>query len=400
MTTPRLRLARWLVPVAVLAMVLAVASLRASLANAAPSLPKLTAAQLLVKVAQADVQSLSGVVRTSTELGLPALPDTGGELGPQTLLSGQHTLRIYLDGPQRQRVDLLGDLAESNLVHNGRDVWQWSSSTNKATHTRLPALPPRGPGQQPDRPKMPAGSPQALAQMLLDKVGPSTRVTVGTAATVAGRPAYDLRLAPKTADSLVERADLYVDAATGLPLRGTILARGSSKPAVDVGFTSIKFGAPPAKVFKFSAPAGAKVCERSVPQPGWTAKAPSDKDWPSDAVPGPNRRDKVHPDKAHPNPWGPRHGGPAGNTTFTGPRVHGSGWATAVEIRGLPEGTTSDPRLTALLKGARTATGRFGSGKLITTRLLTVLITDDGRVFAGPVTAPELLRIANAAGPR
>lgn len=389
MTVARSRLARWLVPFAVVALVLGVAGLRATLANAAPSLPKLTAAQLLAKVAQADVKSLSGTVRTSADLGLPPLPSTEGELGPQALLSGEHTLRVFFDGPQRQRVDLLGRLAETKLVHNDRDLWYWSSSANKATHTRLPALPADLPGTKMDPRKMPAGTPQAFAQMLIDAITPTTQVSVGTAATVAGRPAYDLRLTPKTADSLIKHADLYVDSATGLPLRATVLARGASKPAIDVGYTKITFSAPAASVFKFSAPAGAKVTEKTFPGLGCLRGLPHpDKAWPRDAVPGPNRSGKARPDKARPPGAG------------DGPRVHGSGWATAVEIRGLPAGSTSDPRFALLLKGARTETGRFGSGKVLTTRLLTVLITDDGRIFAGAVTVPALLRIANAAGPR
>lgn len=387
MTAVRVRTARWFVPFAVLALVLGVAGLRATLASATPSLPELTAAQLLAKVAQADVQSLSGVVRSSNDLGLPALPDTGGELGLQSLLSGEHTLRVYFDGPQRQRVDLLGRLAESKLVHNGRDVWQWSSSTNTATHLRLPALPTTRHGTGPGGHKTPGATPQALAQMLLGAIGPSTQVSVGTAATVAGRSAYDLRLAPKSADSLIERADLYVDSATGLPLRATVLARGAGKPAVDVGYTQLTLGAPAASVFMFSAPAGAKVTQRSLPAP-----PPGGKILPHGA----------HPDKGWPGQAMPLDGeGMARPQLGAGaPRLHGSGWATAVEIRGLPAGATADPRLSVLLRSARTESGRFGSGKLLTSRLLTVLITDDGRIFAGPVTAPALLRIANAAGPR
>ena len=40
--------------------------------------------------------------------------------------------------------------------------------------------------------------------------------------------------------------------------------------------------------------------------------------------------------------------------------------------------------------------GAFGTGKLLRTRLLSVLQTDDGRVFVGAVTPAELLRVAGA----
>ncbi len=367
MTRTRSQLTRWTVPVAVLATVLAVAGWRTSVASAAPALPRISAAQLLAKVANSHVQSLSGVVQTTTNLGLPALPDTGGALSPQALLSGRHTLRVYLDGPDRQRVDLLGTLAETNLVHNGGDIWQWSSTTNKATHSRLPALPT---GRQAlGRAHSPAGTPQALAQQLLDAVDPTTSVSVGTAAIVAGRSAYDLRLAPKTGDSLIQRADLYVDAATGLPLRATVLARGASKPAIDVGFTSIALRAPAAKVFRFTAPAGAKLTEGAPP---------------SSADSEPKRSGGLMRFGRTPS-------------AASGAKVLGSGWSAVAELRSGPV-STADRQLNLLLRGAPAVTGRFGSGRLITTRLLTVLITDDGRIFAGAVTRQALLRTADSAG--
>jgi outer membrane lipoprotein-sorting protein len=356
----------------VVALLAAVAGWRATLAGAAPSLPRLTAAQLLSKVAQARVDKMSGVVRTNTDLGLPALPDTGGALTPRSLLSGTHTLRIYLNGPDRQRVDLLGTLAQSSLVHDGRDLWTWSSATNEATHTRLPAMPASARAGK----HAPEGSPQALAQQLLDAIGPTTTTTVGTTASVAGRAAYDLRLAPKTAGSLVKQADLFVDAATGLPLRVTVLARQASRPAIDVGFTSITLAAPPARVFTFTAPRGAKVKEAPLPSVVGRPALPGD--------PGLDRGLT-------------RHGSASPLTPASGPRVLGTGWTRVLEIRGLPAGTLSDPRLQALLRGAPTAKGTFGTGRLLTTALLSALITDDGRVFVGAVTPQALVRTANSA---
>lgn len=401
------RRARWIVPLMIVAVLSAVAVGRASLAGAAPALPRLTAAQLLAKVAQAHVEQMSGVVRTSTDLGLPSLPDAGGGgLTPQALLSGTHTLRVYLDGPDRQRVDLLGKLAETNVVHNGRDLWTWSSSTNKATHTRLPAKPagrlpgglpggmPGGmPGRYPDRPGAPdraGATPQALAQRLLETVGPTTSVSVGNAATVAGRSAYDLRLAPKSTDSLVNQADLFVDSRTGLPLRVTVLARGDTRPAIDIGFRSISFKAPAAKVFAFTAPHGAKVQEQAVPHGAGSAGQrgnPGDAGDPGD--PGLDR-DLMKPRDPRLPPAAPL-------AAANGPRVLGTGWAQVVEFRGLPAGALGDNRLRGVLQGARSVTGTFGSGRLLTTTLLTALITDDGRVFLGAVTPSALVRTANTA---
>lgn len=357
MTPPRNSLSRWLAPVAVLAVVLSVAGVRASVAGAAPALPGISATALLAKVAQTKVEALSGVVHTSTDLGLPALPDTGGALSPQALLAGRHTLRVFLAGPERQRVDLLGTLAETTFVHAGRDAWQWSSSTNKATHTLLPA--PAAGGHEATSP---VGTPQALAAQLLAAVDPTTEVTVGTAATVAGRSAYDLRLSPTSKDSLVERADLYVDAENGLPLRVTILARNTAHPAVDVGFDSIDLRTPPARIFSFAAPAGAKVTQAPLPQ----------------------AQGGTHHDAMQRPP-----------AAGAQPVVRGTGWTSVVEIEGVGAMAQAG-QLQLLLRGAAPVTGTFGSGRIISTRLLTVLLTDDGRIFAGAVTRQVLLKTANA----
>jgi hypothetical protein len=43
---------------------------------------------------------------------------------------------------------------------------------------------------------------------------------------------------------------------------------------------------------------------------------------------------------------------------------------------------------------SRPVTGAYGSGRLITSSVLTALVLDDGRVLVGAVPAPELERAA------
>ncbi len=398
--------ARWTVPLILAAVLAAMVVGRATLAGASPALPRLTAAQLLIKVSQTHVDAMSGVLRTSSDLGLPSLPDVGRGLTPQALLSGKHTLRVYLDGADRQRVDLLGTLAERKLVHNGRNLWMWSSSTNQATHATLPVeATQRGAGgrtgHQLRRSAMvhPVdATPQAIADRLLQAVGPTTTVSAGSAATVAGRSAYDLRLSPKSADSLIQQADLFVDSATGLPLRVTVLARGATNPAIDIGFTSITFKAPPARVFTFTAPPGVKVHESAgLPDmaglPGILGlSGPDGMDGPDGTAHG--TKPPVRPG----NPGLDR--GllkPHAALAHLAPKVLGSGWTAVVEVEGLPSGGLGGTPFSVILQGARKVTGTFGSGRVLTTTLLTVLITDDGRVFAGAVTPAVLVRTANTA---
>ncbi|HMO10770.1 MAG TPA: hypothetical protein PKB06_04555 [Actinotalea sp.] len=45
----------------------------------------------------------------------------------------------------------------------------------------------------------------------------------------------------------------------------------------------------------------------------------------------------------------------------------------------------ADPTLSALLAGMPRVTGDWGSGRLLSTNLLTVMVTDDGRTLIGAV---------------
>jgi len=80
----RRKAARYVVPVAVVGVAAATIGLVPALADSGdPDLPKISAQQLIEKIAESDVQQLSGTVKISTDLGLP---DLGGlESG---LLSG------------------------------------------------------------------------------------------------------------------------------------------------------------------------------------------------------------------------------------------------------------------------------------------------------------------------
>src|SRR5437763_1711343 len=84
-------------------------------------------------------------------------------------------------------------------------------------------------------------TPDQLVTDLLDQITPSTNVSVTTPAYVADRPVYELVLAPHAAESTIDHVDIAVDAANGMPLQVEVVAKGQSKPAVQLGFTSIDY---------------------------------------------------------------------------------------------------------------------------------------------------------------
>lgn len=78
------------------------------------------------------------------------------------------------------------------------------------------------------------------------------------------------------------------------------------------------------------------------------------------------------------------------------PTVVGEGWSSVVVLKGASADTAS---LQPLLANARTLQGSWGSGKVLTTRMVSALFTDDGRIIVGLVP-PEVLESAAAKAPR
>jgi outer membrane lipoprotein-sorting protein len=343
------RALRWSVPACV-AGVVALASAGVFTAQASSDrLPAKSASALLADVQSARVSGLSGTIVAKMSLGLPSLPAIGGNQGQASLpglLSGSHTMRFWYDGPDRQRVALLGTTNETDLFHNGRDLWQWDSDGHIATHTVLPA------GHQAPATKIEL-TPQQVADRAIKAITPSTQVTVAADRRVADRSAYELVLTPRDTATLVGSVRIAVDGKTKMPLGVQVFARGSSSPAIDVSFSHVTYKTPAADNFAFTPPPGATVKQGSAAD---------------------------HPAK------------PALDTAPGNATTIGSGWTTIFEYRTTPAqiAKVAGP----LLGQLKTVQGGWGKGRLVSSALLSVLVTDDGRVFAGAVDASALYAAA------
>ncbi|KQR54550.1 hypothetical protein ASF88_07180 [Leifsonia sp. Leaf336] len=342
------RLVRWL-PAIVVPVAIAAGAIAIPIAAGAADLPVKSPQDVLRLVASSDTKAFSGTVEQSSDLGLPSLPKTGGGSSTDSsvantleLLMGDHTAKVYVDGPTKVRVQVLDQLAERDAIRNGSDVWLYQSSDESVTHLTLPA---HAASTEPTpAPDATATTPQALAERFLAAVDPTTKVTLGANTKVAGRDAYDLVLTPRTDATLVGSVAIAVDGQTGLPLRVQVLARGASSPAFEAGFTSFSPGAPDASVFSFTPPKGATVSEQSA--------------------------------KSGERPSGASH---------PKPTVTGTGWATIVS---LPAGTVPAQALDDPLVGELTQA--VDGGRALSTTLVSVLVTADGRVLAGAVPVSAL----------
>lgn len=435
----RRKAARYAAPAVVIGLTVATIGLVPAFAGSGdPDLPKISAQELIEKIAASDVQQLSGTVKISTDLGLPDLGglesgllagglgggagDSGSAADPSAklleLASGTHTVRIAADGPDRQKLSLLEKAAEYSVIHNGDEVWAYDSASNEAYHATAPASESgkdRGKGEDRDLPggDVPA-TPGEFAEEALKAVDDTTSVTVDGTAQVAGRDAYKLVIKPKAAGSTVGAISVAVDAKTGTPLKFTLTPASGGAAVVDAGFVDVDFAKPAASTFDFTPPKGTKVTEEGT---GMAEEEPGDgpgkefgKDLGKDFDKGFSEEFGKEFDgdlkglEGH--GWANGAGaGVGGEGAGDGFKVIGEGWNSiaafdsGAEGGGMPSAGDS-PDVGAfggfLDSFGDKASGDFGSGTVFKTRLINALMTDDGKLYVGAVTKDALVKAANA----
>jgi hypothetical protein len=377
------RSARWFAPIAAALAIAAVTAVSNISAGAStPDLPSLTAQQLLVKVHQADVPAFSGTVQVVANLGLPDLSSIedetgsnggqGGGFNPLTWLSGTHTAQVER-APGATRVRVEGSLSEQDLIANESGVWLWDSTDSTATHFVFSGAGPGGANPGASGPgtggsggsnngnpgQAPVGTPAQAADHFLAEITPSTSVSVSNNIVVAGRPAYQLDLVPKTSGSTIGEVSIAVDSATGMPLEVSVIASGAATPALLIGFTSFSTTAPPSADFDFTPGPGVKVTTHEV---------------------GPSSPD-----------------GSKGSF-FNGSQVLGHDWSSVLVFKGFNQqepanGTSqgSGNTLGGLIDTVSTpVSGSFGTGRLLQSNLINAVMTSDGRLAIGFVTPASI----------
>ncbi|HYQ76682.1 hypothetical protein [Cellulomonas sp.] len=392
--------ARWAVPGVVAVAVAAAVGVPALASSGDADLPAVTPQELLSRVADAEPTPVQGTVVYTARLGLPELPAEMTGADPLNLLGGSSTLRVWSDGAERSRVSLLGATSEYSVVHDGAEAWTYSSTDDAVTHytldpadvARYQALADRaaaGPGADLPTPEAAAAQVLALAERDAD-------VSVDSPTTVAGRDAYQLVVSPTDDATLVSRVVVAVDAATSQPLRvQTWSTSDGAAPSLEVGFTDVQLTAPDDSVLAFSAPAGATTEEVVVPLPDVPEDAPEPGTVPAlpegVAVSGSGWSTIVTLSDV--DVAGLVGGDAASLATVPGAeRVLGSEEAQDLVQQFVPsdeDGTPGRPSLdaTALYDQLTTA---VPEGRLLSSTLLSVLITDDGRVLVGAVPADAL----------
>ncbi|WP_404434476.1 DUF2092 domain-containing protein [Microbacterium lacus] len=355
-------------------------------ASGAVDLPDKTAAELIAFAEASDVDALSGTIVQTSELGLPDLGALTDSMGGSTegdstgaadiddlisLVTGSHTAKVYLDG-ESARLQVLDRLGERNVYVDGdaEQIWFVDSETQTATKLTLPseaeldalhseAQPDAAPARPDAEGALP--TPDDMLDQALARLDESTEVTVGADARVAGRDVYELILAPRTTDTLVGELRFAIDGETGAAVAASVTARGASEPAFEIAFTQVDFTAPDPSVFAFEPGADITITEKDLALP---TSRPDQDDTTTDA---------------------------------SAPVVIGEGWSAVAVLPSSSEASGQnvfaglDPEQLAMLATVTTA---VDGGRVLQTSLITVLITDDGRVLVGAVPASRLVEAA------
>lgn len=337
---------RWVPAVAVPLVLVAGAIVIPVTANASVVLPAKTVEEVLQLALDSAGTSFSGTVEQTSDLGIPEIPTTAG--GTSTIdalefLTGSHTASVFQSGSESSRVQVIEDLAERDVYRTGQDVWTWDSEKNEAVHSVLPSHDDSAAPEGLPAIHAPA-TPRELISTVLEEAGESTDITLTDNVRVAGRAAYGIVLTPRTADTLVGDVTIAVDAETGVPLSAAITAAGQENPALSVAFTAIDFAEPSADIFAFTPPADADVIEADLAE---KVPAASDREAPS------------------------------------GLTVIGDGWSRIVGIPLPADAQSSGSELDQLLTPV-------DGGGVLETSLVSVFLTDDGRLLAGAVSAAQL----------
>lgn len=379
------RRARWAVPgtaVAVTAGVIAAFQIPA--AQASPDLAAKTPAQLLASLSNdKKVPPMTGTVVETANLGLPQLPTQATSPTSMTsLLTGSHTVKVYYQDATHYRLAIPQPQAETDIIANGSKTWLWESAGNSVTEF----LPPTGKGKgmtpAPNPTQTPL-TPQQAANQILAKVGATTVVSDQANVMVAGEPSYQLVLAPKDARSLVGKVVIALDGKYGVPLRVQLYAKGAPSPAFQVAYTDLQWVNPAAANFSFTPPHGASVKVMQLGQgqgksasgttPAASGVGTYGKDWLTVA--------------SFPQADLTKGFGTGSTSSGSSPNQQN---AYSAGSKGVS--VSSQELLNGLLGSAKPVHGAWGSGTLVTTSLVSMLMTG-GQVYVGAVT-PSVLYAA------
>lgn len=205
-----------------------------------------SADHLLAQARAAHDHPWSGFVETEGTLQLP----DADRFSDVAALFGEPTrLRAWWRDDAHWRVDQLLATGETDLVHQDATTLRWDYEHLTATESLDPDI---------RLPRTADLVPPVLAERLLRGAGPDD-VRRLPARRVAGVSAPGLRVVPASDLSSIDHADLWLDPASGVPLRVEVYAAGSGSAAFTSEFREFSSARPAGARVAFAAPPGVRV---------------------------------------------------------------------------------------------------------------------------------------------
>jgi hypothetical protein len=206
----------------------------------------ISAVDLAQRIQVSRAVSWSGFVESS---GALKVPDSDSFANLSQLLGENNELRVWWRSPEQWRVDRIRSTGETDLFRNGQTSVRWVFESEQATIAPVSMI------------RLPDASdllPPTLGRQLLQGVRPD-ELTRLPARRVAGIDAPGLRLTPHDDASTVDHVDLWVDLATGLPLRIELYGIGDRRPVLSTELVALDRATPDLSITTFVRAQGVDV---------------------------------------------------------------------------------------------------------------------------------------------
>ena len=405
---------RW-APAAVVASLITAGTFVLPMQANAVDLPDLTPQQLMLLM-DGEIQGFSGIIVKTSELGLPpiqlssmmdeemiqemeeTLPEGFEDFVPTLieqnlltqaveLIAGTHKIRVYAS-TEGTRVQILDPMKQRDLIVNKDEFWFYDSrkataitgtfdmQVDQADVDKAEADAEAKLAEYAASIQLDISNPEAIANYLMEQIGETTSVSVGKDHMVAGRTAYQLIAQPKASNSLIESVVVSVDSETGMVLDVKVYSVEQEEPAMHVGFESISFEVPAASTFTFTPPAGTTVETFEAPA---ELEAELEKLQAEGASMTEEQKLSYKAELELKYADQPK------------PEQIGQGWESVMYLSAIPSEVPMELLENELFADLMTT---VSGGKVFSTPVLNVLITDSGEVYAGAVTIAFLQEVA------
>jgi outer membrane lipoprotein-sorting protein len=378
-------------------------SLVVALPATAVNLPDLTPKELLMLM-DGDVTGFSGTVIKTSDIGLPVMelssmmsqddvdrmaermPEGFEDLVPQLidqnaftqlveLAAGKHTMRVYAS-ELGVRVQILDPLSQRDLLLTKDSFWAYDAGKAYALTGNIDQELASSYGASLMQWSTNLATPEEMVDALLAEVGDSSSLRVGADHWVAGRTAYQLVVEPTSEVSLIDSVVISVDSETGLALDLKVYAGSSADVAVSVGFDSISFEIPDSSLFSFTPPPGTTVEVATAPEELLAIARKYQGEEPTEETAEALKADLIEL---------------GGSEDLPAASVSGEAWESVAYMESLPADFPTALLDTELFADLMVT---VSGGRVFSTPVVNILITDSGEVYAGAVSIDYLVKIA------